>query len=292
MNAMGQPDSTPPEPTFATLLCQARAGVRPALAALFERWRPVLEARARHYVVPWLRAKADAADLVQDTFVRALEHLDSFRGSSDAELGGWLFGTLDHVGAQHQRRYAAGGKHQAAGEVSLTDVELDRRVQAALTAPGRSPCAAAAAHEQADMVRRLLGVLSPDDLAIVLWRVRDGLPWLEIARRQNRSVDAVRMRCVRAVKAMEEASASPAAVPRGPCSPADDPLTRYRCLGHEPMGSPTTFTYDRYRPATAGCASGYVAPTADVAPGVSLALEAREALVTMTYGPGTMTYDA
>jgi RNA polymerase sigma-70 factor (ECF subfamily) len=55
-----------------------------------EAYRPYLHLIARLQLDPRLRGKLDPSDLVQQTFVKALQALDQFRGQTDAELGAWL----------------------------------------------------------------------------------------------------------------------------------------------------------------------------------------------------------
>jgi len=55
-----------------------------------DAYRPYLRLIARLQFDPRLRGKLDPSDLVQQTYVRALQALEQFRGQSDAELAAWL----------------------------------------------------------------------------------------------------------------------------------------------------------------------------------------------------------
>ena len=57
-----------------------------------ERFRGYLCALARIQVAarPWLAAKLDASDVVQQTLLKAHAARDQFRGQSAAEMAGWL----------------------------------------------------------------------------------------------------------------------------------------------------------------------------------------------------------
>jgi RNA polymerase sigma-70 factor (ECF subfamily) len=57
----------------------------------WERYRPLLKLQYRQLQLdPRLKADLDASDLVQDTYLKALEKLDRFRGQSEGERFKWL----------------------------------------------------------------------------------------------------------------------------------------------------------------------------------------------------------
>ncbi len=55
-----------------------------------EPYRDYLRVLARSQLYESLRGKADASDIVQQTFLQACASLSDFRGASQAELAGWL----------------------------------------------------------------------------------------------------------------------------------------------------------------------------------------------------------
>src|SRR5437016_14458881 len=77
------------------LLEAARAGDRAARDRLFAGCRDYLCLTARARVESWLRAKADASDLVQQTLLEAHRGFDQFHGATEAEFLGWLRRILD-----------------------------------------------------------------------------------------------------------------------------------------------------------------------------------------------------
>ena len=54
-----------------------------------------------------LRAKIDAADVVQETFIEATHDFAAFRGKTGRQLLGWLRGILRHNLADVSRHFAA-----------------------------------------------------------------------------------------------------------------------------------------------------------------------------------------
>ena len=80
--------STTPDPE--DLLRQARAGSAAALGQLLDLYRNYLELLARLQIGRRLQGKVDAADLVQETFLKAHRDFAQFRGKSEGEWVGWL----------------------------------------------------------------------------------------------------------------------------------------------------------------------------------------------------------
>ncbi|MGH9388977.1 MAG: sigma-70 family RNA polymerase sigma factor, partial [Vicinamibacteria bacterium] len=80
------------------LVERARAGDRAAMEALLSPWRKPLFG----YIYRMVTGRADAEDLLQETLVRAIEQIASFRG--EAPFKSWLFGIATHVSLDHLRR--------------------------------------------------------------------------------------------------------------------------------------------------------------------------------------------
>lgn len=92
----------PPVPSDEQLLACFAAGRREALEELFRRYRSA----AYRVAYRLLGHEADALDAVQDGFVKALTHLDSFRGHSSFKT--WLLRVVSNaaldMGRQRGRR--------------------------------------------------------------------------------------------------------------------------------------------------------------------------------------------
>ena len=89
----------------ARLVRLARAGSMPALGELLELYRGYLELLARLQIGRRLQGKVDAADLVQETFLAAHAGFAEFRGTTEAELVGWLRQILASRLAKLERYY-------------------------------------------------------------------------------------------------------------------------------------------------------------------------------------------
>lgn len=137
-----------------------------------------------------------ARDLTAETFAQAFEHRRRFRGSSDAEAAGWLFGI-----ARHQlSRYARTGRVRRRAverlgirlpEVSEDDSE--RIVELAGLA------------ELRDRVASAFSDLSGDQREALRLRVIDELPYPEIAESLGVSEQTARARVSRGLRRLADA---------------------------------------------------------------------------------------
>src|SRR3954464_10506630 len=107
-----------------------------------ERYRGYLAALARLQVAarPWLAAKLDASDLVQQTLLKAHAARAEFSGETAAELVGWLRQILNRTLANELRAFGQ-AKRNVGAERSL-EADLDAsscRLDAWLAADQTSP---------------------------------------------------------------------------------------------------------------------------------------------------------
>src|ERR1700681_3528978 len=98
MTALVSPD---PE----QLLRLAQSGDQQALGQLLELYRNYLAILARLQIGRRLQGKADAADLVQETFLDAHRNFGRFRGTTEGEFAAWLRQILAGRLAMLVRRY-------------------------------------------------------------------------------------------------------------------------------------------------------------------------------------------
>jgi RNA polymerase sigma-70 factor (ECF subfamily) len=177
---------------------------RQRLGELLELYRNYLKLLARAQVDLHLRKRADASDLVQETFLDACRDFDQFRGSTEAELMAWLKKILIYNVAKFVQRQLIAKKRDA-----RRDVSLDRQVaaigqssahfEAALASPGSTPSVQASRRERAAVVADYLAQLPPAYREVILLRNLEGLAFAEVARRMQRSSGAVRILWVRAL---------------------------------------------------------------------------------------------
>src|SRR5581483_9475540 len=111
------------------LLRAARAADADARGRLLDGYRNYLTLLARLQLGRTLRGKADPADLVQETFLRAYRDFGRFRGTTEAELIGWLRRILATTAANVVRHYLG---------TRGRDVRLERQMADALDESSRA----------------------------------------------------------------------------------------------------------------------------------------------------------
>ena len=145
----------------ATLLERFRSGDEQALETLFARY----EVPLFQFLVGLLRNHHQAEDVLQETFVRALERLD---GVDPDHLRGWLFTVAYHQAMLARRRR----KSRPAGPLDASAALADR---------GPGPARQAELQDEASRLRRLLERLPPAQREVIRQRVYEGKRFREIA---------------------------------------------------------------------------------------------------------------
>jgi RNA polymerase sigma-70 factor, ECF subfamily len=149
--------------TDAELLSRFRVGEDNALDLLLARYESPLYC----FLLGMLHDPHQAEDALQETFVRALEHLD---GVDPEHLRGWLFTVAYHQAMLLKRRLAGRLRHvRPAAE----------QPQRADPLPG--PAESAEQAEDARRLRALLEQLPPAQREVIRQRVYEGKKFREIA---------------------------------------------------------------------------------------------------------------
>jgi RNA polymerase sigma-70 factor, ECF subfamily len=189
------------------LIRLARGGTDDALGQLLARYGNYLGLLARVQVGRRLQGKVDPADLVQETFLEAHRHFPGFRGQSEPEVAAWLRQIMAGVLSNQLRRYLGTQgrdirlERELAGELDRSSHALDR----GLADPGPTPSKLAAGRERAVLLADALGRLPADYREVIVLRNLEELPFGEVARRMDRSEDAVQKLWVRALARLRSA---------------------------------------------------------------------------------------
>lgn len=190
------------------LLTQAKSGDRAVLGRLLEAHRPFLRLLARLEVGPTLGGRLDASDVVQETFLRACEKFDGFRGDVEAQFAEWLRRVFDGVLSNLVRRHLGTQARDARLERSLDADDGSARRAAAGVPDGRSsPSQRAARGERATAVLRAVARLPDDYQAVLVHRHWQGRSFHDVAAAMGRSVDAVEKLWVRALARLKRENA-------------------------------------------------------------------------------------
>ncbi len=193
------------------LLEQAQAGSESARGKLLESYSPYLTLLARVQIGKRLQGKADPADLVQETFLEAHRQFKFFRGSSEPELTAWLRRILAGQLALLMRQFLGTKARDVRLEKELGN-ELDQSSDALaenLAASISSPSQKASRREQALLLAEALDRISPAYREVLVLRHLEGLSFVEVAQRMQKTQDSVQKLWVRGLAALREAMGSP-----------------------------------------------------------------------------------
>jgi RNA polymerase sigma-70 factor, ECF subfamily len=186
-----------PSEAIAIPIDALRAGDPAAVGALFEAYAD----RIYRLALGLLREPAAAEDIVQETFLSALTHLDRFEGRSS--LGTWLYRVAYNAAIDQLRR-------RSDEPLPPDEPEGDLETGMALPLPrsiidwARTPERWQADHEVAAEIERAISEL-PQSLRIVfLLRDVEGLSTEETAEALGLSEGATKVRLHRARLAMRE----------------------------------------------------------------------------------------
>jgi RNA polymerase sigma-70 factor (ECF subfamily) len=183
------------------LIARARTDDGAALGLLLERYRPYLGILARVQMSRRLQGKLDASDVVQEAFLTAHRSFAQFRGSSEAELTGWLRKILASHLAKTIRRYWGTRARDIRLECQLAE-DLDQSSRAIgqfVADPRSSPSQHAQRREQGLHLMDALAELPEAYRDVLILRHLEGLSFPEIARRMERTVDSVEKLWTRAL---------------------------------------------------------------------------------------------
>jgi RNA polymerase sigma-70 factor (ECF subfamily) len=185
-------------------LPEARAGSGEALGQALEACRHYLLRIAQQELIPNLRAKGGASDLVQLTFLEAQRDFAKFHGQTEGELRAWLRRLLLDNLANFTRRYRDTAKRQAGRETPLDAGSSADPPAGAPYAATPSPSTEAMAHERAEALHRALARLPDDYRRVITLRHLEERSFDEIGPLLERSPDAARKLWTRAIERLRQ----------------------------------------------------------------------------------------
>jgi RNA polymerase sigma-70 factor (ECF subfamily) len=171
--------------TTAWLLDRIRVGDSHARADLVTRIEPLLRRFARGRLPGRLRSQEDTADLIQLTWLKVLDKLESIDAREPGAFFAYLRTVLVNALRESLRREARSPIDAGRdADLAASDIDLDDWL----------------AWEQS------LGMLTPEHRGLVLMRFEFGMSFVEIADELGETHDGVRMKINRAIARMAGAA--------------------------------------------------------------------------------------
>jgi RNA polymerase sigma-70 factor (ECF subfamily) len=168
-----------------------------------EQYREYLRLLARLQLDPRLRGQFDPSDIVQETLLKAHEHLAQFRGRTDDELRAWLRAILARTLIDSVRRFGRqGGDRARSLEADLE--QSSAKLEALLASDQSSPSQGAARAERLVELAEALGRLPADQRTAVELRYLSGLSVPAVAEQMGRSTVSVTGLLYRGMKALRD----------------------------------------------------------------------------------------
>jgi len=180
----------------SSLVLDLRSGVESAYEALIQRFeQPVFNIVSRLLDDP-----SDAADVVQEVFLKIFRNIVSFR--QDSSLKTWIYRIAVNEARNHRRWFS---RHRRQ-EVGLEGAEGEepRGCQDWLPDPGRSPFDLALDRETRQLIEDALLKLNPKFRAALVLREIEGLSYEEIAEILDVSLGTVKSRILRGRDALKK----------------------------------------------------------------------------------------
>lgn len=175
------------------LLERARRGDREALGQLLDELRPYVRVLVRTARNREAWVAADDSDLIQDALLQASTCAKSFQGNTLGEWLAWLRTVT--LRSTYRTMTAVTGTGGVLSDFDLATV-CDRR--------GDEPSAGVLRHENSARMALALSHLPEDMQQVLLGRLVDDLDHADLADRLGRSVGAVRMLYLRALRRLRE----------------------------------------------------------------------------------------
>jgi RNA polymerase sigma-70 factor (ECF subfamily) len=162
------------------LLQQIRGGDRQAFEQLFARHQHYLQRLVQLRLDPRLRSRVDAADVVQEAHLEALQRLNAYLERLPLPFRLWLRQIACDRALKARRHHLASARRAVGREVPLparSSVALARQ----LLAGGPSPSQQLNARELAGRLRQAVAQLPAADREMIMMRHFEGLSNQEVA---------------------------------------------------------------------------------------------------------------
>ncbi len=177
------------------LLDGLRGGVESAYEILIQRF----EHAVFNVVSRLMDDPLDAADVVQEVFLKVFRNVGSFRG--DSSLKTWIYRIAVNEARNHHRWFSRHRRQEVGLE---NESDENRGYQDSLPDPGRSPFDAVVDHEMQILIEDALSMLNPKFRAALVLREIEGLSYEEISEILDVSLGTVKSRILRGRDALRK----------------------------------------------------------------------------------------
>ncbi|MCO8121147.1 sigma-70 family RNA polymerase sigma factor [Stieleria sp. TO1_6] len=191
------------------LLQLARAGNAGAIGDLFACYQHYLRLLAHNGLSLQIQTRVTVSDVIQETFLHAIEAFEQFRGASTSEFVAWIRAIMVSRIADAHERHLGAARRDVRREVSIETINDGlSRSSACLETMARdhlqrSPGTIVSDQERAVLVADAIAKLSDDYQRVIVMRHFDGLSFDQIGKQMQRSSGAVRMMWLRAIQRLK-----------------------------------------------------------------------------------------
>jgi len=191
------------------LVKAAQDGNREAFDILVEHYRLRLESLINLRLGSHLRQLTEVEDVLQETYLQAFQSLGEFTFRHEGSLFVWLGGIAEHVIQNLARHHFGTQKRDAALVVPLQcgsstvggDIAgVDKRNGEKYVPPDK----ALQRNERFERLKAAMDKLKPEHREVIILARVHGLSTKEIAQRMGRSIDAVSMLLLRALRKLKD----------------------------------------------------------------------------------------
>jgi RNA polymerase sigma-70 factor (ECF subfamily) len=182
-------------PDPVSIIRQAKDGSQEALNTIFNSYGAKLMALIRLRMGPSLRQRVESQDVLQQTMLKAYQHLEQFGGAGETSLMAWM-GAIARNEIRDLAKFMGRQGRDARNEVPL-DLVSEIAATQLRTAVSRLHLEA-----QVHELERAIESLGEDHREVILLRRFEELSFPEIGARLDRSPDACRMLYSRAMAAL------------------------------------------------------------------------------------------
>jgi RNA polymerase sigma-70 factor, ECF subfamily len=178
------------------LLERIEQGEKAAFELLFARHGADILQLAERRLDARVRARIDASDIVQETYLEASRLLNDFLTRRPMSFSLWLLKTAHQRVAKAHRCHLEAAKRSVRREIPLPEGS-STRLGRTIVGIGASPSSAVGHQERAQRVRQALAQLHDGEREVILLRIFEGLTCREVARVLDVTAEAAQKRYAR-----------------------------------------------------------------------------------------------